>query len=88
MSKHKVVRIVDVAPREGRRLALTFDDGTYGSADVSRLLVGPAFEAIREDDHVFAEVQLDGYGSISWPNGADLDAWVLYELTVAETAAT
>lgn len=88
MSKHKVVRVVEVAPREGRRLALTFDDGAAGVVDVSALLVGPAFDVVREDDLVFAQVHLDGYGSISWPNGVDLDAWVLYELTVAETAAT
>lgn len=88
MSKHKVVRIIEVAPQNGRRLALRFDDGTVGTADISGLLVGPVFKTIREDDHVFGQVQLDGYGSVSWPNGADLDAWVLYELTASETAAT
>ena len=88
MSKHNVVRVVEVAPREGRRLALTFDDGAAGVVDVSALLVGPVFDLIREDDRVFTQVHLDGFGSISWPNGADLDAWVLYELTAAETAAT
>jgi len=88
MTKHKVVRITKVAPRAGRQIALTFDDGTTGVADVSGLLKGPAFKSIREDDRLFAQVQLDGYGSISWPSGADLDAWVLYELTAVETATT
>jgi hypothetical protein len=88
MTARKIVRVIDVRPRDGRRLALKFDDGTVGVADVSRLLVGPVFEEIRQDDEVFAQVSLDGYGSIAWPNGADLDAWVLYELTASETAAS
>lgn len=88
MSARKIVRISEVQPKEGRRLALTFDDGTRGVADVSRLLVGPVFEEIRRSDEVFAQVVLDGYGSIAWPNGADLDPWVLYRLTTSETAAS
>jgi Protein of unknown function (DUF2442) len=88
MSKHRIVRVIEVEAREGRKLALTFDDGTSGVADVTDLLIGPVFEAIREDDRAFAQVGLDGYGSISWRSGADLDAWVLHELTAAETAAT
>lgn len=88
MTSRKVVRITRVEPREGRRMALSFDDGTVGVADVSQLLVGPVFEDIRRDDEAFAQVGLDGYGSISWPNGADLDARVLHEMTVSETAAS
>jgi hypothetical protein len=88
MTSPKIVRITEVQPREGRRLALSFDDGTRGIADVSRVLVGPVFDEIRGSDRAFRGVRLDGYGSISWPNGADLDPWVLYELTAAETAAS
>lgn len=88
MSARRIVRISEVQPKEGRSLVLTFDDGTRGVADVSRLLVGPVFEEIRRSDEAFARVTLDGYGSIAWPNGADLDPWVLYELTTSETAAS
>jgi hypothetical protein len=88
MSARKIVRVSEVQPAEGRRLALKFDDGTVGVPDISALLVGPVFEEIRRDDAVFAQVTLDGYGSITWPNGADLDARVLHELTAAETAAS
>ena len=88
MNARKIVRITEVQPEEGRNLALTFDDGTRGIADVSRLLVGPVFEEIRRSDEAFARVALDGYGSVAWPNGADLDPWVLYELTTSETAAS
>lgn len=88
MNTRRTVRITEVQPKEGRKLALTFDDGTRGIADVSRLLVGPVFEEIRRSDEAFAGVTLDGYGSVAWPNGADLDPWVLYELTNSETAAS
>lgn len=82
MTTHQLVRIRLVEPLEGRRLALTFDDGTSGIADVSELLEGPVFEEIRDSDDLFGRVELDGYGSITWPNGADLDARVLRDLTV------
>lgn len=88
MSARKVVRITEVQPKEGRRLSLIFDDATKGVTDVSRLLVGPVFEQIRASDEAFAGVTLDGYGSIAWPNGADLDSWVLYQLTTSKTAAS
>lgn len=63
-----------------------FDDVTAGARRVSGLLVGPAFDM--NGRHVFAELSLDGYASIAWPNGADLDAWVLHELTASETTAS
>lgn len=88
MTAPRMVRVTEVRPREGRRLALKFDDGTQGVADVAQLLKGPVFEEIRRDHEAFARVELDGYGSIMWPNGADLDPWVLYELTTSETAAS
>lgn len=88
MNTRKTVRIADVQPKKGRNLALTFDDGTRGIADVSRLLVGPVFDEIRRSDEAFAGVTLDGYGSVAWPNGADLDPWVLYGLTTFEPAAS
>jgi len=88
MSTRKIVRITEVQAQEGRRLALAFDDETRGIADVSKLLVGPIFEEIRQSDEAFGRVTLDGYGSIAWPNGADLDPSVLYELATSETAAS
>lgn len=82
MTTHQLVRIRSVEPLEGRRLALIFDDGSSGVVDVSELLDGPVFDDVRENDDVFRRVDLDGYGSIMWPNGADLDARVLRDLAV------
>lgn len=87
MTTLELIRVVTVEPLEGRRLALSFDDTTSGVADVSELLVGPVFEDIRESDKVFYQVTIDGYGSIMWPNGADLDARVLHDLAATRSSA-
>ena len=52
------------------RLAVRFDDGTEGEVASYRLF-GPVFEPLR-DPVVFAQVFVDEYGAIAWPNGADL----------------
>ena len=88
MTTHQLTQVRSVEALEGRRLRLTFSDGSSGVADVSSLLVGAVFEEIRDRDEVFRRVALDGYGSISWPNGADLDACVLRDLTTGESSAT
>lgn len=80
-------RVTSMEPLEGHLLALSFDDGASGVADVSDLLQGPVFEDIRTDDAVFRRVALDGYGSICWPNGADLHARALRDLTTARSTA-
>lgn len=87
MSTHQLTQVRSVEALDGRRLRLTFSDGSSGVADVSELLVGPVFEEIRERDEVFRQVGLDGYGSIRWPNDADLDACVLRDLVTGETSA-
>jgi hypothetical protein len=60
------------------RLAVRFDDGTEGEVGLRDRLFGPVFEPLR-DPHVFAQVFVDEYGAIAWPNGADLAPDALYE---------
>lgn len=67
MTSRKIVRVTEVRPKELRRLALRFDDGTEGVADVEGLLAGPVFEEIRLSDDVFAEVDLDGLAASPGP---------------------
>lgn len=63
------------------RLELLFSDGTIGQADVSALLTGPAFEAVREPA-MFARLRVDPIcRTVVWPNGADLAPEALYALT-------
>jgi hypothetical protein len=75
-------RIVAAKPKSGLTLELTFADGWRGLVDLSPWIVGSTgvFAALR-DPAVFRQVTVDGdAGTIVWPNGADLDPDVLYEL--------
>jgi hypothetical protein len=39
--------------------------------DVSSLLIGPVFEAIRNDPDLFAQARVER-GTVVWPGGVDL----------------
>jgi hypothetical protein len=70
-------RIVRVSAGQGYTLHVIFDDGRSGKVDVSTRLFGPVFEPLR-DPLLFAQVQVDEYGALCWPNGADLAPDALY----------
>src|SRR5215831_6121442 len=62
------------------RLHLQFDDGTEGDVDIAELVAfDGVFEPLRDPD-MFRQVRVEPeYGTIVWPNGADLDPFVLHE---------
>lgn len=71
----------------GYRLAVTFQDGTQGIADLSSL------NSVRDcgiynalkDLVYFGQARLE-LGAVTWPNGADLDpAWMHERLRQSET---
>jgi hypothetical protein len=75
-------RIVAVEPKPPFVVHLRFADGTDGFADLSHWIKDSkgVFAALRDAD-VFVRVTVDrDAGTIVWPNGADLDPDVLYEL--------
>jgi hypothetical protein len=75
----RLVRIRFVAPIAGFVVRLEFTDGTAREVDLEKYLRGPIFELIRTDPARFREVTVEpGAGTISWPNGADIDPDVLY----------
>lgn len=55
-----------------------FEDGTEGEIDLAGELWGPVFEPLK-DPQRFREVALAEYGTIAWPNGADIAPEFLYE---------
>jgi hypothetical protein len=61
------------------RLYLKFEDGVEGEIDFAPVLsFRGVFEPLR-DPAYFAQVRVDPeLGTVSWPNGADLDPDVLY----------
>jgi hypothetical protein len=71
----------------GYRLAVTFQDGTKGVADLSALAVDRdrgIYNALRDATY-FAQARLE-LGVVTWPNGADLDpAWMCDEIRQAKT---
>ncbi len=70
--------VTAVAPLDGHRLRLTFDDGVEGIYDASGLAFTGVFAPL-EDPAYFAQARVDPeLGTAVWPNGADLDPVVLY----------
>lgn len=80
-------RVKGLTVLPGYRLAVTFQDGTKGVADLSALDSDRdrgIFNALR-DPAYFAQARLD-LGVVTWPNGADLDPLLMYEkIKKAET---
>lgn len=66
------IRSVSVLP--GYRLAVTCNDGTSGTIDMSRLVTSEksGTYAALKDDTIFSQVRIE-LGALTWPNGADLD---------------
>lgn len=80
-------RIVSVQALAGYRLEVEFADGTRGVLDYSGKLWGPMFEPLR-DPQRFAEVGLDEFGAVCWPNGADLAPDAMYQTLKSGSSAT
>jgi hypothetical protein len=80
----RIPRIASVAPLDGARLRMRFDDGSDVIYDCRPLLSRPAFAPLA-DPTFFRTVTVDpgGYG-ISWSDEVDLSE---YELRTNGTAA-
>ena len=76
-------RIVGVKPAPSYVLEVEFNDGAFGRIDLSDRLFGPMFEPLL-DQRVFNQVQVDEYGALCWPNGADLAPDAVYHKIQAE----
>jgi hypothetical protein len=72
-------RVRHVKAREGYTLEVEFEDGVRGTIDLTDRLFGPVFEPLL-DRNFFEQVQVDGYGAVCWPNGADLAPDALHRI--------
>lgn len=70
-------RIVRVQAKPNHILAVEFDDGVAGELSLADRLFGPVFEPL-QDPAYFAQVAVDPFGAICWPNGADLAPDAIY----------
>lgn len=73
----KILHVVDVAHAGDYRLALRFNDGTAGLADLTGHLTG-YLEPLRAPE-LFAQAHIE-YGTVVWPGEFDLAAEYLYAL--------
>ena len=67
-----------LATKPDYTLSITFEDGTTGEVSLADRLFGPVFEPLK-DPAYFAQVSVDAFGAICWPNGADLAPDALYD---------
>ena len=73
MRMSSLVRITGVRVLQGRCVRLWLSDGRDKDVDLTPLLRGPVFEPLLANDALFAAVQVDpDFGTLVWPNGADL----------------
>lgn len=71
-------RVISVNALPDFRLEVEFSDGLRGVLDYRDHLWGPLLEPLR-DPVRFAEVGIDEFGAVCWPNGADLAPDAMYE---------
>jgi hypothetical protein len=76
-----IPRATSVAVVEPYQLRLAFEDGASGTVDLRPLLYqreSGVFAELR-DRSLFAQVWVDPeLETVAWPNGADIDPYVLY----------
>lgn len=73
-----MVRVRSAEALDGFQLRLVLTDGSERVVDVSSYLHGPIFEPLRADRALFTAVSVDpAFGTVVWPNGADIDPDVL-----------
>jgi hypothetical protein len=71
--------IVEARPLGQHRLFLRFEDGVEGEIDIANMVEFTGILAPLADPTFFTKVTTDPEsGTITWPNGADLDPDVLY----------
>jgi hypothetical protein len=75
-----LISVIDVEPRQGYWLRLTFSDGSVKDVDLGELLArGGVFAGIRDDRRLFEQVRVKPDSrTIEWPGKVDLDPDVLY----------
>jgi hypothetical protein len=73
-------RACDLKVLPGWKLSVKFNDGLVGLVDISDLIYSndPGIFSALRDPSYFALAYLD-YGSVAWPNGADLAPETMYK---------
>lgn len=79
----KLVRVQSAVVVKGYAVRIEFEDGSTKELDLTPLMHGPIFDELIDNPELFSQITIRG-GTLSWPNGADIDPDVLYyDLTPA-----
>ena len=73
----KMVRVKALRHVRDFVVEFTFTDDSKRDIDLDKYLWGPIFQPLRDDPALFRRFKVK-YGTITWPNGADIDPDVLY----------
>jgi hypothetical protein len=66
-----MLRVIDVQPRDSRRLRISFSDGLVRDVDCSFLMHGTLGQPLNDPDY-FKQVRVDDEArTVVWPNGLD-----------------
>lgn len=79
--------IIDARPAGDYRIALTFDNGESGVADLQEMVHHYAAAAPLRDPATFARFSLDDWPTVVWPCGFDVSPERLYELVTGTAPA-
>jgi hypothetical protein len=75
----KIYRVTRFEIVADYNIRLHFSDGSQRVIDFSPILSGPIFGPLR-DLAIFNQVRLEpDFGTLEWPNGADIDPTVLHD---------
>jgi hypothetical protein len=69
------IQLQKAEPMGGAKVSVLYADGLNAVLDLSPALYGPVFEPLK-DPEFFSKLQIDS-DTIRWPNGADIDPYVL-----------
>jgi len=73
----RLIRVQSVEPCVDFIVNIHFTDGSQREINLEPYLRGPIFDPIRNDPSLFCSIKVEE-GTITWPNGADIDPDVLY----------
>ena len=80
--------MVSAVPLDGYVIRVMFSDGEVRDVDLTDFLDGPVFGPLH-DPQLFRSVTVDPEtGTVTWPNGADLDPDAIYTPSLLENDKT
>ena len=77
--------ILEAKPLANYQLFVRFEDGEEGVVDLTKMIDFTGVFAPLQDERYFAQVRVNPeWGTVYWPNGADLDPDVLYSIVTGK----